>query len=144
MTIRREPKFITAHALQRLAKRQPRPPKVRNPGESRTRALVAERSGGWCEICGVMRAESVHHRRKRSQGGPWSGSNCVAACGDGVRGCHGWAELNPDAAHKKGFHLRPGEKPAETPVISGLHGRVPVLLDDEGGIAPVGGPAYGA
>lgn len=141
MTIRREPKNIAAHALQRLAKRQPRLPKPRNPGESRTRALVAERSGGWCEICGVMRAESVHHRRKRSQGGPWSASNCVHVCGDGVRGCHGWVEHHPHAAHEKGFHLEHGEKPAETPIISGLHGRVPVLLSDDGSVRPVGGEA---
>lgn len=126
---------------QMLPKVQPRRPKVKNPGESRTRQLVAARSGGWCEACGAARSASVHHRRKRSQGGPWSASNCVAVCGDGVRGCHGWAEHNPDAADVAGFHLRPGDAPAGKPIVSGLHGRV--LLADDGSIspAPIGGDA---
>jgi len=124
---------------QSWPKRQPRTQRAKNPGEAKTRQLVAARSGGWCELCGTVRAESVHHRRKRSQGGPWSASNCVHVCGDGVRGCHGWAEHNPDAAAAEGFHLRPGDDPAAVPIVSGFHGRV--LLSDDGGIEPVGGAA---
>lgn len=118
-------------------KTQPRVRRPKNVGEAKTRLLVRGRSGGWCEICGAARAESVHHRRKRSQGGPWSASNCVHVCGDGVRGCHGWAEGSPNAAAAEGFHLRPGQESAETPIVSGLHGYV--LLDDHGGIRPAGG-----
>jgi hypothetical protein len=31
----------------------------------------------------------MHHRRFRSQGGPWTPSNILHLCGDGTRGCHG-------------------------------------------------------
>ncbi|MEU9515882.1 HNH endonuclease signature motif containing protein [Micromonospora sp. NPDC048169] len=117
-------------------KTQPRRPRPKNPGEAKTRKLVSARSGGWCEVCGVARAESVHHRRKRSQGGPWSASNCVDACGDGTGGCHGWAEGSPNAAAAEGFHLRPGQVPSETLIVSGLHGHV--LLTDTGSIRPAG------
>jgi hypothetical protein len=124
---------------QMLPKIQPRIRRPKNPGEAKTRALVAARSGGWCEVCGVNRADSVHHRRKRSQGGPWSASNCVATCGDGTRGCHGWAEHNPDAADPEGFHVRPGEDPARKPIVSGFHGVV--LLADSGAVTPIEGGA---
>lgn len=140
MTIRREPKYIAAHMVQRLAKRQPRLPRPRNPGEARTRELVAERSGGWCEICGVERADSVHHRRNRSQGGPWTASNCVAACGDGTRKCHGWATNHPKDAATEGFHLEHGDDPLTTPIISGLHGIV--LLADDGSLKKFGGASW--
>lgn len=140
MTIQRSPKNVVRDiARQVLPKTQPRRPKPKNPGEAKTRKLVAERSGGWCEICGVARAESVHHRRNRSQGGPWSPSNCVSVCGDGVRKCHGWVGQHPKAAHAKGFHLEHGEAPAETLIESRLHGTV--LLDDEGGVHAIGGAA---
>ncbi|MFJ4653799.1 HNH endonuclease [Nocardia sp. NPDC088792] len=140
MTIQREPKYIAAHALQRLAKHQPRPPRPKNPGEAATRKLVAERSGGWCEICGVMRAESVHHRRNRSQGGGWSASNCVATCGDGTRKCHGWVTVHPGDAAAEGWHMRPGDDPLTVPIISGLHG--PVLLADDGSITTIGSETW--
>lgn len=122
---------------QMLPKVQPRRPRPKNPGEAKTRALLAERSGGWCEACGLVRAQSVHHRRKRSQGGPWTASNCVHVCGDGTRGCHGWAEANPLEAGAEGFVLRNGEVPTQVPILSGLHGRV--LLSDDGSIRSAGG-----
>ncbi|WP_306365487.1 HNH endonuclease [Nocardia sp. CC227C] len=139
MTIQRKPKYIAAHMLQRLAKRQPRTPKPKNPGMTATRKLVAERSGGWCEICGVMRAESIHHRRNQSQGGPWTASNCVHACGDGTRKCHGWVTMHPKDAAAEGWHLEAGDDPLKVPIISGLHGVV--RLADDGSITPVGGAA---
>lgn len=50
-------------------------------------------------LCGCgRRAESWHHRLAQGRGGPTDRFNCVAVCGDGVRGCHGWAEANPEAA----------------------------------------------
>ena len=59
----------------------------------------------------------MHHRKKRGQGGPWSPENIVAVCGDGTRGCHGWCESHPDAASADGFHVRPWEDPAATPIL---------------------------
>lgn len=35
-------------------------------------------------------------------------SNGVPLCGDGVRGCHGWAEHNPTDAELLGWRLAPG------------------------------------
>ncbi|MCM6776249.1 HNH endonuclease [Nocardia sp. CDC159] len=140
MTVHPSPKNLAKDFVrQTLPKVQPRRRKPRNPGESKTRKLVRKRSGGWCEICGAARAESVHHRRNRSQGGPWTASNCVATCGDGTRGCHGWVGRRPAAAHDSGFHLEHGEIPAKTAIVSGLHGHV--LLDDFGGMKPAKGGA---
>lgn len=139
MTVHPSPRNLAADMVRRLSKQQPRTKRPKNPGEAKTRQLVKERSGGWCEVCGAARAESIHHRRKRSQGGPWTASNCVHTCGDGTRGCHGWAEHNADAADPAGFHLRPGDDSTLKPIVSGLHGVV--LLDDTGGVTPIGGAA---
>lgn len=107
---------------------------VKNPGESRTRKLVAVRSGGVCERCGLRDAESVHHRLKKSQGGRWSPANCVAVCGDGVRGCHGYIEEHPDAAFAEGFHVRPWCDPKSVAIHSDRHGHA--LLTDDGRVLP--------
>jgi hypothetical protein len=140
MSIQRTPKNAAKDiARQMWPKAQPRPKRPKNPNEAKTREIVGKRSGGWCEMCGIARANSVHHRRNRSQGGVWSPANCVDVCGDGTRKCHGWATENPAAAHEIGFHLENGEMPELTAIVSGLHGRV--LLDDEGGIRQIGGAA---
>lgn len=55
---------------------------------------------------------TLHHRKKKSQGGPWDPSNCVMLCGHGTTGCHGWVEHNPDDAEREGFHVRPWGDPA--------------------------------
>lgn len=134
MSIRPTAKNLGLDMVRRLAKRQPRTRRPKNQGEAQTRKLVAARSGGRCEMCGLVRAESIHHRRKRSQGGPWTASNCVHVCGDGTRGCHGWAEANPEEAALEGFNLRHGQGPLTTPIQSGLHGRV--WLANNGSIWP--------
>ena len=123
---------------QSWPKRQPRQSKPKNPGESATRKLLAARSGGLCERCGIAPAESVHHRWKQGQGGPWSASNCVNLCGDGVRLCHGYAELNPDDANDEGLHLRPWQDSAAERFL--YRGQW-VLLSDDGGIRPIEGGA---
>lgn len=100
--------------------------------ERRCRELVKERSGNHCErCCRVFYRLSVHHRRKRSQGGLWTASNCVRLCGDGTTGCHGWVEANPTAAHTEGFHIRRGEDTELTPVL--YRGRM-AFLDDVGNV----------
>ncbi|MFN2346026.1 MAG: hypothetical protein ABR616_09970 [Dermatophilaceae bacterium] len=50
-----------------------------------------------CVRCGGP-AESWQHRVAAGRGGPDDHFNCVPLCGDGTRGCHGWAEANPTAA----------------------------------------------
>lgn len=72
---------------------------------------------GSCERCARWTVLTLHHRVKRGQGGAWAADNCVLVCGDGVRGCHGWIEANPDAAAVEGFHCRPWEDPASVPLL---------------------------
>ena len=57
-----------------------------NPG------LVADRSGGLCEVCLVMPASDIHHRRFLSRGGKHNLANLLHLCGTGnIDGCHGRA-----------------------------------------------------
>lgn len=100
--------------------------------ERAARRIIAERCGGRCERCGAPEY-TVHHRRKRSQGGTWCPSNLLALHGSGTTGCHGWVEANPAAAHALGFWLRAGQSPDTTPVW--LWGRW-VLLQPDGGYIP--------
>lgn len=44
-----------------------------------------------CVRCG-RQAESWQHRVSSGRSGPTDRFNCVPLCGDGTRGCHGWAE----------------------------------------------------
>lgn len=99
--------------------------------EKKCRQIVAERSEGMCERCCRGGHLTVHHRKKRSQGGLWTPDNCVAVCGHGTAGCHGWIEHNPAKAAAKGFHVRPWQEPDKVP----LHWRSSewVLLLENGG-----------
>ncbi|WP_280499411.1 HNH endonuclease [Nocardia cyriacigeorgica] len=94
------------------------------------RRIIDTRCGGRCERCGQA-GYTIHHRRKRSQGGTWEPSNLLALCGSGTTGCHGWVEANPNLATAFGFWLRHGQDSTTTPVW--LWGRG-VLLDDAGGL----------
>lgn len=91
-------------------------------GEAKTRRVVNLRSGGTdsrglCERCGKS-GTTIHHRKKRSQGGPWTPENCVALCGHGTAGCHGFVEANPTAAHAEGWYVRSYEDEAKRAVFS--------------------------
>ena len=98
--------------------------------ERDTRRIVNERADGFCERCGQY-GTTIHHRKKRGQGGPWTPQNCVAVCGHGTAGCHGWAEHNPNAAHAEGFHVRPWEDETQVPIRHSTNRWV--LLDSSGG-----------
>lgn len=54
---------------------------------------VMASTGGRCARCG-NRAESVHHRLRKSRGGRLIEDtfNCVPLCGSGTTGCHGEVE----------------------------------------------------
>ena len=100
--------------------------------EKLCRRLVADRSEGFCERCCRFLPLTMHHSKKRGQGGPWEPTNIVAVCGSGTTGCHGWIENHPDSAAVEGFHCRPWINPAELMV---LYRRSHwVLLTPEGGI----------
>lgn len=98
--------------------------------ETKCRRIVRARSGGVCEHCLGRMATSASHRKPRSQGGEWTPENITDACGDGVRGCHGWLEANPQKAHDLGWRLWRSEDPATTPFLLG--GLAPVLLGSDG------------
>lgn len=106
-------------------------------GETKARAIVRERSGGMCEmglphIC-LRHAAGVHHRVKRGQGGPWTPSNLLDACGSGTTGCHGWAESHPTLAFEEGISLHRGDDPAAISVhMRWANQRSWWFLDDEG------------
>lgn len=119
--------------------------------EATCRALVAERSSGLCEVrapgkdalaCrGVQ--ESVHHRRKQSQGGPWSAGNCIGACGHGTMGCHGYIEANPVWARRNGLWLYAGQHWLLTPARLSWRGIASwYMLDDEGSITYLSRTAF--
>lgn len=104
--------------------------------------LIGERAGWQCERCGAI-GQSVHHRRKRSQGGEWSYHNLVFLCGSGTTGCHGWVEHNANAAEFEGYHVRPWQDPAKVTVLY-RDGTWVLLtadgkLDDRTGMAPPDG-----
>ncbi|MFC9767756.1 HNH endonuclease [Rhodococcus jostii] len=95
--------------------------------EQKTRRVIAARSEGMCEYCGLW-GYTIHHRVKQSQGGVWSPVNCIALCGHGTTGHHGWVEHHPNAAARVGLHVRPWQDPAE--VMVRYRGRMAFLTDD--------------
>jgi hypothetical protein len=89
--------------------------------ENRCRDIVAQRSGGICEVVreGVClgRASSMHHRRKH--GRVWTPSNVIHVCGDGTTGCHGWIPQRP-------VHPAPPDRPTRSVPATGYgRGAVP-------------------
>jgi hypothetical protein len=104
-------------------------------GEARKR--VRERSGGECElrifnVC-FGRAETMHHRRKQSQGGPWVPSNLIHTCGDGTRGCHGLITNTRTVYYDNGWIVHSWEnwRTAKVLLWNGLR-----YLDNAGGFEP--------
>jgi hypothetical protein len=104
-----------------------------DPAEAPARKAVYGRSNGDCEIripvvC-TGRGEEWHHRKNRSQGGPWSASNGLHAC----RGCHATV-THPRAEYlSAGWCVQQWQVPAEVPVKL-HHGWV--LLNDQGDYTP--------
>jgi hypothetical protein len=88
------------------------------PDERRARAVVKERSGGWCELGCGRPAQSWSHRVARSQGGPWSPVNGLGLCslGSGDPGCHTWTGRWITLACAGGWRLRSWQDPAAEPV----------------------------
>jgi hypothetical protein len=94
-------------------------------GEHWARELVYARSGGLCERCRHAFATEWHHRRARSQRGPWEPSNGLHLC----QKCHQGITEHPEKAYRQGWLVHSWDDWAEVPVT--LHyGRV--LLDNAG------------
>lgn len=99
--------------------------------EASARRAVYTRSGGVCEACLSRRATEWHHRKNRSQGGPWSPENGLHLCS----ACHAWITAHPEAAVAVGWAVRGHADPAQVPVYLG--GRRQVLLTVEGTYAEI-------
>lgn len=101
---------------------------------ARVRAIVRNRAGGRCEICGdefVLRKgnlnASMHHRKMRQYNGPDSVANLLHLCNP----CHKRIHKGIQNEHKAGFKGHIVWTYAEvTPVF--LHGERWVVLADDG------------
>ncbi|MDZ7886575.1 MAG: HNH endonuclease [Mycobacterium sp.] len=106
---------------------------------TKVRAQLHERAHGCCEICGVWGANNAHHRRNQSQGGGHTLSNLMLLCGSGTTGCHGWVTEHPHESITQGWTVPSYVRDALADLSvqrfdRALARRVPVLLDDAGGI----------
>jgi hypothetical protein len=99
--------------------------------EKHCREIVEARSNLLCELCGLARAETMHHRLGR-RFGPWSPSNIVHLCGDGTRLCHGRVTNTRTEYYEYGWliHTWDSRTPAEIPFLH--HAWSYVLLDEIG------------
>lgn len=108
----------------------------RGVNEDTAREVVYARSGRVCERCGHARATEWHHRKNRSQGGLWEGSNGLDLCTP----CH--RTVTDTNGHREEYEamgwIVPGwQDPAAVPAYIWHHGvRRMYLLDDEGGVVP--------
>lgn len=108
---------------------------------ARDRAIVLDRSGGMCEVCGAAPASNVHHRRGRGMGGTrraiHSPAWLLAVCGMGnTSGCHGRIEGDRVEAERNGWALAWSVEDASAAPVRLAIGLV--LLDDAGGYELVG------
>lgn len=85
----------------------------------RARDAISTAGLGRCVGCGRTPV-TMQHRRPRGMGGTSNVSighpaNGVPLCGDGVRGCHGWAEKHRADARLLGWLLGPRESALGSP-----------------------------
>jgi hypothetical protein len=118
--------------LRRVAMKAYKP--VRTEEEKAARALVRQRSGGYCEMrlagCWDV-AMDFSHRIGRGVGGRWAASNGLDAC----RMCHNWCHMRPAEAKDLGLMLESWQDPTVVPVAYQNAGFV--VLDDLGYLWPV-------
>lgn len=111
-----------------------------DPVTRATRALLHDRSAGFCEVCGQRGGDNVHHRLPRGMGGTTRNIHTVEwllyVCGSGTTGCHGHIEANRTEAYTKGWLLRSHSRPETSPVW--LYGHTFVILTPDGGYEPWG------
>lgn len=89
-------------------------PKKRVPPE--VAEIVIERAMGMCEIMSREtgcngRAEHLHHRRLRSQGGEHTVENLIHICSP----CHTWLHAHPAIAYTNGWLVKSTNNPREIP-----------------------------
>ncbi len=98
-------------------------PKLTGPDRTTVDAVL-ERDQHSCIVCGLgLCGErgldwSIHHRKRRSQGGDNSPANLISVCGHGTAGCHGAIHATPGWARDFGGWLVKGsEDPARVRVL---------------------------
>lgn len=64
--------------------------------------LIECRADWLCEVCRTERHAHLHHRKRRSQGGPNTMENLLAVCSY----CHDKIHANPKWAYDKGLMIR--------------------------------------
>lgn len=82
------------------------------------RALIMERDGHRCVVCGRFLGEvaNIHHRRLRSQGGTGAAENGITVCGSGTMGCHGKIHQHIATSRSAGLIVPSWDDPALIPV----------------------------
>lgn len=101
---------------------------VKHVGEFNPRARAAIYEIGMQRCIGCGRTDiTCQHRRPRGMGGTSNiaighPANGVPLCGDGVRGCHGWAEKNRIDSTLLGWLLEPQQEALGTPFWSRIWG----------------------
>lgn len=94
--------------------------------------IVVDRADGMCEIMSREtgcngRAEQLHHRQLRSQGGKHDVENMIHIC----EPCHHWAHMHPAVAYTKGWIVKSTKNPSSVPIER--RGKL-VLLTEHGGL----------
>lgn len=100
-------------------KRTPMKRRYRDTGpDAATEALVAERSGGMCEICGQEHATEYHHRVPRGMGGTKDPRvNQASSLLHVSRRCHRYAETHRAEALIAGWLVSRYSNPADVAVL---------------------------
>lgn len=83
------------------------------------RAAIYQVGSGRCIGCGRPDL-TAQHRTARGMGGTsrteiGMAVNGVPLCGDGIRGCHGWTESNPEWGELLGWRVLAGTDPEPVP-----------------------------
>lgn len=91
--------------------------------------LVVERAQGMCEIMSTEtgcsgRAEHMHHRQLRSQGGEHTVANLVHICS----ACHYWLHMHPAIAYTNGWLVKSTRDPRYAPFLR--RGGAVILMPD--------------
>jgi hypothetical protein len=87
---------------------------------AKVQAIVVGRDSYSCVRCGrsvIGIRASVHHRKRRSQGGANTPDNLITLCGSEVTGCHGFVHAHPAESLGAGWLVRSTADPALVPVL---------------------------
>lgn len=106
----------------------------------KVRDLVEERAGWWCERCGFVEWQQIHHRRPRGMGGSHRDDDNPSAALAVCVTCHADIETHRAEAREWGFLVPQHRNPAEVPV---LRRGSWVLLDTRGDYLEIPEPAGG-